>query len=63
MLLGDLLTRFSDTGTAADAVLGLGDLALLAAVQEKAIARGLEVGAFGALAVRQYAATFSEFTT
>lgn len=60
MLLGDLLARFSDTGAAAEAVLGLGDLALLHSVRRQAEARGLEIGEFAASAVGQYAAAASD---
>ena len=60
MLLGDLLARFTDESVAAEAILALGDLALLASVRDEAEARGLEVGAFAASAVRQYAAQASD---
>ncbi len=60
MLLGDLLARFADESVAAEAVLSLGDPALLASVRERAEARGLEVGAFAAGAVRQYAREASD---
>jgi hypothetical protein len=60
MLLGDLLARFTDERVAAETILGLGDLILLASVLERAQARGLEVGAFAAGAVRQYAAQASD---
>jgi hypothetical protein len=60
MLLGDLLARFADEGTAAEAILALGDLTLLASVREEAQARGVEIGVFAAGAVRQYAAQASD---
>jgi hypothetical protein len=60
MLLGDLLTRFTDESIAAEAIMQLGDLALLASVREQAQARGLEVGAFAAAAVRRYASEASD---
>jgi hypothetical protein len=60
MLLGDLLTRFTDEGIATEALLALGDLSLLASLRDEAAARGLEVGAFAADAVRQYAAHASD---
>lgn len=65
MLLGDLLARFADENVAAEAILELGDLTLLASVSKKAKARGVEVGAFAASAVRRYAAEASdeEWTT
>ncbi len=60
MLLGDLLTRFADESVAAEAILALGDLTLLASVRKEAEARGLEVGAFAAGAVRHFAAHASD---
>jgi len=55
MLLGDLLGRFRDDASAAEALLALGDLRLVAAVRGHAAAEGLEPGAFVARAVRRYA--------
>jgi hypothetical protein len=60
MLLGDLLMRFTDESVAAETILKLGDLTLLASVRGEAEARGLEVGVFAAGAVRQYAAQASD---
>jgi hypothetical protein len=60
MLLGDLLARLADESVAAETLLALGDLTLLAAVRDEAEARGLEVGAFAANAVRHYAAHASD---
>ncbi len=60
MLLGDLLMRFTDESVAAETILELGDLTLLASVRDEAEARGLDVGAFAAGAVRQYAAHASD---
>ena len=45
MLLGDLIARFDDEAVAEEAVLALGDLAMLAALRERAAAAGLPVGA------------------
>jgi hypothetical protein len=55
MVLGDLLARFGDESSAAEAVLSLADLRLVAALRQRAIAHGLGLGAFAALAVRRYA--------
>jgi hypothetical protein len=55
MLLGDLLSRFADESVATDAILRLGDADLLAVVRGRAVADGLELGTFAALAVQRYA--------
>ena len=60
MLLGDLLARFDDEGIAAEAVLGLGDLALAAKLRAAAEASDLTLGAYAAAAVRRYAAEASD---
>lgn len=54
MLLGDLISRLSDPGVADEALLRIGDLAILAAVREQAAAAGLSSGAFMTAAVRRY---------
>jgi hypothetical protein len=53
-MLGDLLARFGDESAAAEALLGLADLRLVAALRKCAEAEGLALGAFAALAVRRY---------
>jgi hypothetical protein len=65
MLLGDLLSRFEDEDIAEEAVLQLGDLAMIARLREAADAGGLAFGTFAAGAVRRYAAEASdeEWTT
>jgi hypothetical protein len=65
MLLGDLLSRFDDENIAQEAVLALGDLALIARLREAADADGTAFGSFAAGAVRRYAAeaTDEEWTT
>ena len=55
MLLGDLLSRFIDESIAANALLRLSDVALLAEVRARAKADGLALGTFAALAVQRYA--------
>lgn len=56
MLLGDLLARFDDETVAAEAVMALGDLPLVAKLRAGAAADGLTLGAYTAAAVRRYAA-------
>jgi hypothetical protein len=65
MLLGDLLSRFDDENIAEEAVLALGDVAMIARLREAADASGLAFGTFAAGAVRRYAAEASdeEWTT
>jgi hypothetical protein len=53
-MLSDLLDRFGDEGAAEDALLDLGDLRLVAALRQRADAKGLGLGAFAAHAVRRY---------
>ncbi len=60
MLLGDLLSRFDDENVAQEAVLALGDLAMVARLREAADANGMAFGAFAAGAVRRYAAEASD---
>jgi len=60
MVLGDLLARFGDDSAAAETVIGLGDLSLLAALRQCAETEGLGLGAFVALAVQRYAERASD---
>lgn len=60
MLLGDLITRFSDQAVAEEAVLALGDLTMLALLREEADATGLGLGECVAAAARRYAAEASD---
>jgi hypothetical protein len=60
MLLGDLLARFDDEALAAETILGLGDLTLIAQMRERAHASGSSLGAYAAGAVRHYAAAASD---
>jgi hypothetical protein len=60
MLLGDLLARFSDESIAVEAVVGLGDLALIARLSERAEADGLTLGAYAASAMQRYAEAASD---
>jgi hypothetical protein len=65
MMLGDILSRLDDDGAAAEIILGAGDLRLLAAIQERAEAEGLDLAAFARAAVQRYTAEASdeEWTT
>jgi hypothetical protein len=53
-MLGDILARLSDETTAVETILGAGDLALLAAVRERAAADGLELAACVTQTVQRY---------
>ena len=60
MMLGDILTRLSDDGEAAEIILGAGDLRLLAAMRERAESEGLELAAYARAVVQRYAAEASD---
>ena len=60
MLLGDLLNRFDDEAVAAETILRVGDLAMIAAMTRNAEALGLTLGAYASQAVRQYADSASD---
>ncbi len=55
MLLGQLIRDLSDEGEAAEALRGLGDLPLLARVEQAAQAQDMGAGAYAALAVMRFA--------
>jgi hypothetical protein len=57
MLLGDVLARFEDEAVAAETILGLGDLALIARLRERAEAVGQSLGKYAASTMRCYAAS------
>jgi hypothetical protein len=59
-MLGDILAKLTDETTAVEALLGAGDLALLAAVREQAAAEGLDLAACVTQTVQRYAATASD---
>jgi len=65
LLLGDIIARLSDEATVAEAILGLGDLGLLAEMRARAAENGVALGAYAAWAVRVYAdnASSQEWTT
>jgi hypothetical protein len=60
MLLGDLLSRFTDESLAAEAILSLADFGLLTALRQRAESDGLELRTFAALAVQRYAEEASD---
>ncbi len=60
MVLGDLLAKFDDETSAAEALLALGDLTLIAALRDFAATHGTEPGTVVSLAVRHYAAAASD---
>lgn len=65
MILGDMLRRLNDDGEATEVILGVGDLRLLTAMQQRAKAEGLDLVAYLRSAVQRYAAGASdeEWTT
>jgi hypothetical protein len=65
LLLGDVIARLTDETTAAEAILDLGDLRLLAEMGERARESEVSLGAYAAWAVRTYAdnASSEEWTT
>lgn len=60
MLLGDVLARFDDETVAAETILRLGDLRLVAMLRERAEAEGQTLGDFAAGAVRRFAGEASD---
>ena len=46
MMLGDVLAQLNDEGEAAEIILGVGDLRLLAAMRERAESEGLDLAAY-----------------
>jgi hypothetical protein len=60
MMLGDVLNRLNDDGEATEVILGVGDLQLLAAMQQQAKSEGLELAAYAKAAVQRYASEASD---
>ncbi len=54
-MLGDLLKSLSDETTALETILGAGDLKLLTAMRERAVAEGVELAAYVSRTVQRYA--------
>ena len=59
-MLGDLLARLTDETTAVETILGVGDLALLAAVRQQAAADELDLTAYVTQTVQRYTAQASD---
>ena len=60
MLLCDVLARFDTPSFAEETVLALGDLNLLARMQEQAATEGESLGEFARIAVQRFAAEASD---
>jgi len=60
MTLGDVLAHLDDETAAAEAILRLGDLKLLADARERAEAEGIDLADFARVAVQRYAAAASD---
>lgn len=60
MMLGDVLARLNDEGEAAEIIVGVGDLRLLAAMRERAEFEGLDLAAYARAAIQRYAAEASD---
>jgi hypothetical protein len=56
MLLGDVLARFDDEAFAAETVLRVGDVGMLARMQKQAAEEGESLGSFARSAVQRFAA-------
>jgi hypothetical protein len=60
MLLGDVIANLEDEAAAMEALVGFGDLSLLARVEEAASQQDLTAGEFAAQAVRVFCARASD---
>ncbi len=60
MLLGDLLSQFSDESVATETILGFGDIALIAKLRARAAANGQSLGVYTGTAVRRYTTEASD---
>jgi hypothetical protein len=60
MLLGDVIARLDDEAVATETLIGLGDLALLARVQQAADQDGVTMGEFAAHAVDAFSTRASD---
>jgi hypothetical protein len=56
VLLGDVLARLDDDAVAAETIMNLADISLIARLREHAEASGQSIGAYAAGAVRRYMA-------
>jgi hypothetical protein len=57
MLLGDLIAELEDEAVAAETIVRVGDLGLVAAMTSRAAEAGLPLGRYATWAVRHYADT------
>lgn len=60
MVLGDLLAKLADGTAAVEAIIGAGDLTLLAAVRERAAAEGTDLGVCVAQTMQRYTSHASD---
>lgn len=60
MQLGDLFGQFCDESIAAETILRLGDIVLIARLREQASATGQSLGAYATNAAQRYAADASD---
>ena len=60
MMLGDVLRRLNDDVEATEIILGVGDLRLVTAAQQRVKAEGLELAAYLRGTVQRYAAEASD---
>ena len=55
MILGDVLAHLQNDGEAAELILGLGELSLLASARQRATAEGVDLATYARCAVQRYA--------
>jgi hypothetical protein len=60
MILGDVLARLQNDGEAAELILGLGKLSLLAGARQRAEAEGVDLATYARCAVQRYAVEASD---
>lgn len=60
MTLGDVLTHLRNDGEAAELILALGELSLLASARQRAEADGVDLATYARGAVQRYAAEASD---
>ena len=60
MMLGDMLAGLNDNSTAAELILGLDDLQLLAGIRARAETEGVDLAGFAREAVQRYTAQASD---
>jgi len=60
MILGDVLAQLQDEGEAAELILGLGELSLLANARQRAEAEGVDLATYARCAVQRYAGEASD---